>query len=388
MSKIHNELYNLLIECCHHTPDTEKLERFAKSIDDWKGFLTSAYAHGVFPLVHKSLKTIAAVPDEIKVRLKSWNLDIVRRNMSMTSELLHVVKLLEENSVPVLAIKGPILSQIIYGDITQRQYADIDVLIPKHEIYRAGKLLSNAGYTSEHSIEFLKNDTLLKVAKDFSIFNPMQNIHIEFHWQLFLERQVKKSKITLFDPSNPRVQIHGQEIQTLGEDENLIYLLLHGSKHMWERLEWIVDIDRLLRQREGKIDWDRLNAIAHDMEIEVMFYLGLAMSHDLFDTPLESSIVAKMSEREKVLTAKSFIIDELMRDTIHTEQTKAVAFKNLYKMGLNKESALAVIRHYFASLFQLKDLDVYMVNLPNSVSFFYHFIRIYRMIRFYMLGQR
>lgn len=379
--------YPLIIECCRFDSDSAKLENLSAMIEDWEGLLDSAYAHGVYPLIARSLKTINSVPEHIKIILKITNLDIARRNMTMTAELLRIMKLLEENGINALAIKGPVLSQIIYGDITTRQYADIDVLIAQDQIYDAGVILQDIGYTSEYPIKFLKNKTLLKVGKDFSIFNPAQNIHIEFHWQLFLQRQVKKSKINLFDPSNPMCYINGRNVRTLGEDENLIYLLLHGSKHMWERLEWIVDIDRLIRQRSDSIGWDRLMILAKDMEIEVMFYLGLAICHELFKTPLPSEMINKLGSMGKVSQAKAFILEGIIKNEILEEATKSTAFVNLFKIRLNKDSTSAVIRHYFTTLFQLKAFDVYMVNLPNQLSCLYHFIRIYRMFRFYVLRQ-
>jgi hypothetical protein len=305
--------------------------------------------------------------------------------MTMTAELLKIMKLLEENGIPALSIKGPVLSQMIHGDVTQRQYADIDILLERSDMYRAVKILTDVGCTTEHPIEFLNNETLLDVAKDYSVFSATHNIHVEFHWQLFLNRQVKKSKINLFRDSNPICVINQYGIKTLEPDANMIYLLLHGSKHMWERLEWIVDIDRLIRLRGDEIDWDRLCQLAREMEIEVMFYLGLAVVHDLFQTPLKDEIIEKIASMEKVTQAKEFIVKRILENTIHEQATKSVPFVNLFKMRLNKDSRLGVIRHYFATLFSLKDFDVYMVNIPNKLSFLYHFVRLYRMFRFYVL---
>lgn len=378
--------YALIIECCRYEPNNIQLETLSSQIADWQGMLTSAYGHGVYPLIAKSLKTISAVPDSVKHQLRMTNLQIAQQNMMMTSELLKIMKLLEKNGIKALALKGPVLSQIIYGDVTTRQYADIDILIPRDQIYDAGKILMTHGYISEHSIQFLKNKTLLDVAKDFSIFSPTQNVHIEFHWQLFLPRQVKKSKINLFNLSNPICTINTQPILTLEQDANLIYLLIHGSKHMWERLEWVVDIDRLIRSRIDSIDWTRLGILAKEMEIEVMFYLGISLSEELFNTPISLEVKSKINLLPTIIIAKSEIVKELYADGIRNEMSKATAFKNLYKMRLNKDSFRAVFRHYWKTLFGLKYMDVYMINLPEYLWFLYHPIRIYRLMKFYLTG--
>jgi hypothetical protein len=384
MNKEHTALYDLLIESCRHTPDAQKLETYVARIDDWAGFLDSAYVHGVFPLVHKSLKSITAVPDAIKLRLKSTNLEIARRNMTMTAELLKIMKLLEENGIPALAIKGPVLSQMIHGDVTQRQYADLDILLHTDDLYRAGKLLQSHGYSSEHSIEFLKNKALLKIAKDFTISTKNQNIHIELHWQLFLDRQVKKSKIQFFSKTPNTYILGDQSVSTLEVDTLLFYLLLHGSKHLWERLEWIVDIDRIIRCYD-KIDWESLSVMAKEMEIELMFYLGLAMCHDLFQTSLPEFIHTAIRANGKVPSTAKVLREKLVSDTINNVETISIAFINLDKVGLIKDGKSELLRHYWLTLFGLKDVDVYVVNLPNQLSFLYHFIRLYRMFKFYVL---
>ena len=51
--------------------------------------------------------------------------------MLMSAELIRIMKLLEKNDIKALAFKGPVLSQMVYGDITLRQYVDLDVLIRK-----------------------------------------------------------------------------------------------------------------------------------------------------------------------------------------------------------------------------------------------------------------
>ena len=56
-------------------------------------------------------------------------MDIVKQNMLMTSELIKVLKILEENNIEAISFKGPVLSQLAYGDVVSRQYCDLDILI-------------------------------------------------------------------------------------------------------------------------------------------------------------------------------------------------------------------------------------------------------------------
>ena len=85
----------------------------------------------------------------------------------------------------------------------------------------------------------------------------------------------------------------------------LAYLCLHGSKHAWERIEWICDIDRLVRSQTD-LDWDKTLKIAKEMDTHITLYLGLALSHALFHTPLPENIISStQTERIKGLVEKN-----------------------------------------------------------------------------------
>jgi hypothetical protein len=373
--------YHCLIACCQYDFDPSQLGALEEYIDDWGDFLDSAYSHGVFPLVYQKLKQLDTLDERIKARMKKINFIIASNNITMTAELIRVVQLLRGQGIRSIAIKGPLLSQIIHGDITQRQFSDLDLLVEPSQMYSALELLSHHGYQSQYPIEFLKNKTLLKVGKDFPTTNTKNGVLIEFHWRLFLDRSIKKSTIDLFSPSNYWCTLQREKIETLQLDALLLYLLLHGSKHYWERLEWIVDVDRLIRLQKSTIDWGALYTMAEEMEIAFMFYLGLAVSHTLLHTPLEEIAHRRIASDPNILRSKEAIILELKSDAIKNEQKEHISMENLKKVFLLKDSRSGWLRHYLLTLFQIKELDVYRVNLPNFLSPLYYCVRMYRLFK-------
>lgn len=73
-------------------------------------------------------------------------MDIVKQNMLMTSELMKVVKILEENNIESISFKGPVLSQLAYGDVVSRQYCDLDILVDENNIDKVCNLLKEKNY--------------------------------------------------------------------------------------------------------------------------------------------------------------------------------------------------------------------------------------------------
>ncbi|MDD2730485.1 nucleotidyltransferase family protein [Malikia sp.] len=373
--------YELLVECCRLIPDLVKIRTLSEAIHDWDSIIDSAYMHGVLPLVHKSLRSINTISESVKTELKNINFSISRRNMLMSAELIKIIELFNANSIRSIAIKGPVLSQIIHNDITQRQFTDLDILVDESQIYEAVKLLVDIGYEPEYSIEYLKNKTLLKVGKDFPVTNTANDVLIEFHWRLFLDRYIKKSNIDLFSEKNYHCVINNVSIETLELNAQLLYLLLHGSKHYWERLEWIVDIDRLVRLYADQIDWKQLITMAQEMEIEFMMYLGLAVSSELLATPLGTIILEGILSDQHVQKAKEAIIFQINNDTIKNEHSGLISFEQLNKIFLLKDSSRGWLRQYILGLFQIKELDVYMLNLPNYLAPLYYCVRLYRLFK-------
>lgn len=374
--------YELLLACTQSERDDQKIEYCAREIEDWDDLLHLAYLHGIYPLVAKALKTITSVPEPVKITLKQKNTQIAQRNMVMSSELLRIITLLEADGIAVLAIKGPVLSQQIYGDIAQRQYADLDVLVPIEDMYRSLELLVKHGYRTAYPIAFLNNPSLLKSAKNFNAENRALGIDIEFHWQLFMDRQIKTTKTNVFGSLETHCTINAHSLKTLETQTQLLYLLLHGSKHFWERLEWVVDIDRFVRLNP-RLDWKLLAQTAKEMEIETMFYFGLSVAVEFFATPLPVFIQNRLMSK-KIERIKAFAVKKLIANGIGNHKSLRTTMEDLLQTGRMQDSIALQLRYYWLTLFQIKELDIYMVNLPSYLSPLYHIIRYYRIVKYYL----
>ncbi|MDD3597473.1 nucleotidyltransferase family protein [Sulfuricurvum sp.] len=372
--------YDLLIECCRVNRNNGLIETLINQIEDWDSFITSAYMHGVFPLVYKTLKEFLTNHPELLFQCKRVNLDIAQLNLHMAAELIKVVNLLQQENIVILGIKGPVLSSLLYDDISQRQFSDIDVLLHQEDIYRAVIMLESLGYRSEFSSDFLKNEMLLKIDKDFAVSTPDGKVNIEFHWKLFSNKQMQKGNLICFSADNAVVNIHNTCIQTLAMDIQLLYLLVHGSKHYWERLEWICDIDRLVRLNP-EMNWSILIERARAMDIEGMVYLGLMISHELLETPLDEKIVERIRKLPTLQGAKATIITDIRNDKITEGHNEHVDLENLRHLSLIYETKWKLLKEYFFMLFAIKKWDIYVANLPRGLYWFYYFIRYYRIIK-------
>lgn len=364
----------LLIECCKISPDFILIEEKISQIKNWDNFISLSYSHGVFPLVYKILKKYdEKIPLDKLSFMKQTYMDIVKQNMLMTSELIKISKLLEENGIKSIAFKGPTLSQMAYGDVISRQYVDIDILVDEKELEKIAFILESKSYTTINSSKLLKNKKYLEIDKDFSFFTPNNNIHIEMHWRLFQKNVAFEN----FYSGKNKIVINNNSILTFSFEFLFVYLCLHGSKHVWERIEWIVDINRLL-EFNNNIDWNKLLEISEKMNCKISLFLGLNLSKVLFDTKYPNNIDLLLKDKgiEELIFQSLDFIDKNYLLVENYKKYQLVNFFNLKLISDKKQK----FKYFISMYFDVSKNDFLMFPLPSYLNFLHYFIKPFRVI--------
>ena len=333
-----------------------------------------AYSHGIFPLVYRSLKEFQQlIPDDIFIRMKQHYMDIVKQNMLMTSELMKVVKILEENNIESISFKGPVLSQLAYGDVVSRQYCDLDILVDENNIDKVCNLLKEKNY---------RFDELLfeKIFENKSIFHDItiykENIvNIEFHWRLFSDEYKTdftslnlNDYVTYSSISNIQLKIFKNEL-------TLLYLSIHGTKHNWERVEWLVDIVKLVENTQ--LNWDEVFYIARVTKNEKILFTTLKLCVNILDLKLSDLVKTKIDKKIEQF-AKSFenLFIERFNNTLLQEEGSKNISKIQYDLLETNDSKIAFI----ISLLKPTQLEYSLIKLPKYLNFVYYVIRPFNVI--------
>jgi len=167
-------------------------------------------------------------------------------------------------------------------------------------------------------------------------------------------------------------------IPMLAYNTHLLYLCAHGSKHLFERLEWVCDIDRFIKANPALV-WQSLFEDAQTKGIERMLVLGLYLCHKLLATPLPEKISTKIINDPAVAKLGSHIIK--LHFSTHNKQDKFYeTFWLLYQMRENLSDRL----HFaYRALFAPQFDDFKYVELPRSILFMYPIIRPFRLFMKY-----
>lgn len=174
--------------------------------------------------------------------------------MQQLGQFLKLYKELKNEGVTPVVLKGPMLSQRLYGDPFYRTSNDFDLLFRETELNDAISFFEKRGF---YGSKFkwpntVKRQNLAReMTNQYVMYHPEFNVLIELHWKLFDRRFANPETVWKIVEHNKTVsELNGQLYVHLDGEFELLYLVIHGSMHAWFRLKWLVDIQQILNQQE------------------------------------------------------------------------------------------------------------------------------------------
>ena len=348
---------------------------------DWRICLSMAHHHAVIPQLHQALKqNKIIIPQTFLTQLALQQRNIALENMKLAAELINITKLFEKKNLPYLSIKGPALSQMLYQDITIRQICDLDILIDENDLLPIASLLLEQGYQTQLPSALLENKGFRGLDNDFTFLHHHKKIMIELHWKLFPSRHHMPLDFKTLYQDHIHLILQKNVIKILSNEDNLLYLCLHASKHLFEQLKWLCDIDRLIRTNT-EIDLDALYNKAYALQVQEAFLLALQMSKTLYATPLPPLIEEKTSSRTKLLLKKS--LKYFADDFTALEEGAKKRLRLLFLQELNNDKQNRFLA-LFIYVFKPTSVDYIHYKLQVKLNFLYPILRPVRLLKRYL----
>ncbi|MFT5964458.1 MAG: hypothetical protein ACI9L6_001196 [Flavobacterium sp.] len=220
-------------------------------------------------------------------------------HLKMVKHFIAITDLLLQNEIPFTCLKGPLLSQHIYNDPTVRYSKDIDILIDKNQLDTTVQFFLNNGYDFTEGNFWPKNKVqqglLIDHHHHLSFFNKEINFCVEVHWILMHNIPISQKKMKIIVADNlTEMSFSGRRFTVLNREFQLLFLLLHGSRHGWERLKWLVDI---YEYPIDKIDTTAFNKLVKELNAERIIGQTNFLLHNFFNAELPSSIHQQHNEQ-------------------------------------------------------------------------------------------
>ena len=282
--------------------------------------------------------------------------------------------------MPLIPYKGPVLSCLAFGSLTRRRFDDLDFFVPQEDIAGATALLESAGFAPKFEIVDVLTGPPTNVPGQYPFFREVTRTQLELH----TERTLRYFPIPLnFNKMSRRLitmDLCGQTLRTFSIEDTLMMLCVHGAKHLWDRLLWILDVAQLITIRV--VDWSLLSQIAAKLQSTRVLLLGLHLAHDLFDAPLPDKILAEIGRNHTVQELAEKVYEQYADISASGAGALPRAmFRIRSRDGLGKG-----LRHTWRLAICPTESDREKVRLPHWLAPLYMLVRPWRLLKQYGSG--
>jgi len=373
----HNVENELIICCARREVDAVELRSLIREDVNCDYLFATAQAHGLLPLLHKHLMSVAAdlIPGHFLSRLKRESVANSQNVLHLIGKQLRVYKLFKENGIPVAIFKGPLLAQMAYGEISLRQAGDIDLLIARGHFDSARRLLESLGYemsprlTPAQLASHLGNHCEIQFMRDewFTV--------VDLHWELAPRSFVFKVKTEDVMSRLQAVPLAGTLVETFSVEDLVLYQSMHGAKHLWRRLEWISSLAESLNPATN---WEVVIERAAQGRATRMLGLGLRLVEEFSGARIPSHVLTDVDADRSMQRMAHGIRSQLFTTHGAADSTETNLY-NLRVMDRKRDALLGALRSIFVPTLP----DWQSLTLPAPLHSLYYAYRPLRLSKIY-----
>lgn len=286
-----------LVLCCARAKSLKVEERIRELFGEgvnWSEVLACAIEHKLAPFLYERIRSLDAgwPSQDQQEALAELTRNTGRNNLVFMGEILRLYQLFAAAQIPAIPFKGPALAWLAYPNFAQRTFMDLDFVIPQRGVPQATSLLRAQGYTPQFS-SIEEHAGQHGPAPGQYAFAPGDEkcCFVELHTERTLRYFSRPLNLDEMNSRLIRLEIGGQSLRTFSVEDLLVMLCVHGAKHFWERLAWIVDIAHLSTVCE--VNWPFLLEIAAKMESTRLLLLGLYLAHEVIGASLPQSVLER-----------------------------------------------------------------------------------------------
>ncbi len=283
--------------------DILKSEHFENdfSIQDFKevdqvSFYKWLVVHRMTGYVGIHMENLEGIKNErfmVKKLLKK-DLGVIQQKVNIVSRevMPEICKVLNENEIPFVFLKGSITSLSLFEHVGERNYSDIDLLIAKKDLKKAKKALLENGFHQD-----LENDPKGVKATYFEMVTHQaypfllgDRVSVEPSFELDINfaygpEPVLKNKQMVLDALERRTyfEYEGNQFPTLSNEDMLIFL----AAHTWRDAVYIhkikdnediklyqyIELAKLVMEKV--INYEQVEAIVKKYKLEEIVYYTL-----------------------------------------------------------------------------------------------------------------
>ena len=329
--------------------------------------------HKLIGYIYNTLSTNVSV--ETKEQLKNQYEQHSRHTLTFVRQLILASQKLEKWNLPYIAFKGPVLSQMLYGDPLVKHSVDLDFWVPLEHIEKCHEALSEAGFIRVNprlTLTPKQKEKNYTISHHYAYVHKDEKVVIELHWNITNPFSLLPLSFKDAYHSSIKVDLNNHKINTLSYEHYLLYLAVHGSVHKWARLTWLKDFSSLLEQANDQ-QQKEVFRLAGRLKLTKPVNQAFLLASAFFDVNVDDSLLKNEDFR-----------NSLFYKTPLKSMTKRGSRLNLEKIPLlfYKWHIRDSWRYRLSLLFRLRThfTDWETISLPDNLFFLYYLLRPFLLI--------
>jgi hypothetical protein len=277
--------------------------------EDAEALVRAASKHGLAGFTAHALERAAwTLPEKAREALRRESLSSAARAIRVNTLLLRAVDALAVAGVVPVVLKGTALARRFYPEPFHRATTDVDLLVAREQVEASSRALEGLGLARAperpghggehtHHREFQGSAGLVELH-----FRALSGYGMALEADALLARAEE-------------AQLEGRRVRYLRAEDELVYLALHASNHLLQRLSWLLDLKLLVLARP-ELRWGRVVEAARATAFPHLAWYALEAAHRLLGAPVPPEVLMELAPpRWQRLLASGFFSEERLLQT-------------------------------------------------------------------------
>jgi hypothetical protein len=200
--------------------------------------------------------------------------------------MIGIITRLKEVGVEAIPLKGPVASDLIFGNPGLYPSSDLDILVKPPDLERTKRALLESGYREDSGTDerdMLRGTYHLTFQNDRYV--------VEVHWTLAFRYFDIPSGFWWEETG--LVEYEGTEMKTLSAERYILYTVFRLYRHAFRPLRFFVLIAEIIRKYRDEIVWEKLISFAQTYKMRRLLLFTLKLLKETLGAEVPDSVAQR-----------------------------------------------------------------------------------------------
>ena len=190
------------------------------------------------------------------------------------------------------------LAELVYGDLSLREFGDLDLIVPGEDVDRAEEVLISLGYQAFFPDKDYRS-AFLSYQGQYAFRHTLTGLPVDLHWRLAGKGVTFALDVAEIWPIWPTCRSLDERSRLFHVRIHALFLAAHGTKEGWKRLAWVCDFAEFLRANEN-VDWAAVFKRAQRAHSSRALLLAILLARNLLDAPAPDLLIEKARSDRRI----------------------------------------------------------------------------------------